>query len=187
MTINTFYAVGYNNDNEGCPNPSIKMVVFVTGTETPAQLALVPKVQVVAQNYGGNKLEEREMPKSGSTYVSTANVPLQVSWYKIQVIREIMDSNPQADWVLAFELSALPTDGSAAINFAALIKQNPSTSVFLKRVGAGFGMAMYKNDKETREVVEKIWAKKSATGSVLAAFTSFTVWNPSILTKVKFI
>lgn len=186
LTVNNFYNAGLSSID--CNEyPSIKMVVFVTGSESPAQLALIPKVQAVAQMYGGNKLEERAMPSGGPTYASSANVPLQLSWYKMQVTREVMAENPQADWVLTFELSALPTDGSAAINFAALIEENPSTAVFLKRVGTGFGMAMYKNDPATREVVEKIWEKKSASGTVMAAFTSFTFWNPSLLTKVKFI
>lgn len=92
-----------------------------------------------------------------------------------------------ADWVLTFELSALPTDSSAEINFTALVNENCSTSVFLKRVGMGFGMAMYKNDEATRQVIEKIWEKKSQTGSVMAAFTTYTFWNPSILQSVKFI
>lgn len=188
LTVNNFYALNYYNEDKS--NPSIKFVLFRTGKETPEQLALVPKIQTIAHLYGAHKIEEREMPSDGNqTYQSVANVPLHNSWYKVQVTREIMTAaDLQAEWLLTFELSAIPTDSSAAsINFAALISENCSTSVFLKRVGMGFGMAMYKNDQETREVIEKIWEKKSATGSVMAAFTNFTFWNPKILLKVKFI
>ena len=165
--------------------PNIKLVVFKTGNESPEQLALLPRVQAVASLYGDNSVEERSLP-STATYTLGAET-LHSTWYKMQVTREIMDANPQVDFVLTFELSALPTDGSAAIDFALIIQQNPSVSVFLKRVGAGFGMAMYKNDKETREVVENIWAKRSARSPVSAAFTTYTFWNPLILTKVKFL
>ncbi len=179
----------FKSNKDDSADPNIKMVLFRTGVETPEQLALVPKIQAVARLYGANKIEERELPIIDSnTYESIDNNELlQVTWYKIQVTRDVMISNPLVEWILAFELSALPTDGSAAINFAALVSMNPSTSVFLKRVGSGFGMAMYKNDKATREVIEKIWAKRSASSTVTAAFASFTFWNPLILSKVKFI
>jgi hypothetical protein len=165
--------------------PKIKLVVFKTGAESPDQLALLPRVQAVAALYGGFSLEERDLPVTATYTLDSEN--LHSTWYKMQVTREIMDANPQADFVLAFELSALPTDGSAAINFADLIHQNPSVALFLKRVGTGFGMAMYKNDKETRAVVENIWTKRSAGSSLSASFASFTFWNPLILTKVKFL
>jgi hypothetical protein len=165
--------------------PNIKLVVFKTGAETAEQLALLPRVQVVASHYGANGVEEHDLP-STPTYTHGTQT-LHATWYKMQVTREIMDTNPQVDFVLTFELSALPTDGSAAIDFAALVHENPKVSVFLKRVGAGFGMAMYKNDIETRRVVDNIWAKRSAGSSVSAAFGSYTFWNPLILTKVKFL
>lgn len=165
--------------------PNIKLVVFKTGAETADQLALLPRVQIVAAKYGGNSVEERDLPAT-ATYNSGSET-LHASWYKMQVTREIMDANPQVDFVLTFELSALPTDGSAAIDFEALVHQNPKASVFLKRVGTGFGMAMYKNDKETRGVVDNIWAKRSAGSSVSTAFGTYTFWNPLILTKVKFL
>ena len=164
--------------------PNIKFVVFKTGAETVAQLALLSRVPVVASHYGGNGVEERELP-AAATYTSSSGETLHSTWFKMQVTREIMDANPQVDFVLTFELSALPVDGSAAIDFDALVQQNPKASVFLKRVGAGFGMAMYKNDKETRGVVDNIWAKRSAGSSVSAAFGSYTFWNPLILAKVK--
>lgn len=165
--------------------PKIKLVVFKTGSESSEQLALLPRVQAAAAHYGGFALEERDLPATATYTLDSEN--LHSTWYKMQVTREIMDANPQADFILTFELSALPTDGSAAINFAELIQHNPSVAVFLKRIGTGFGMAMYKNDKETRAVVESIWAKRSAGSSVSASFASFTFWNPLILAKVKFL
>lgn len=186
LTATNFYALNYNYDDSA--NPNIKMVLFRTGAETPEQIALVPKIKTVAMLYGANSIEERELPASDvDTYQSSANQALHTSWYKMQVTREVMDANPQTQWILTFELSALPTDGSAAINFAALINTNPSVAVFLKRTGSGFGMSMFKNDKETRAVVEKIWGKRSAKSSVAVAFASFSFWNPSILSKVKFL
>lgn len=180
-----FYALNYYKETS--LNPEIKMVIFRTGFETPDQIALMPKIQALAKTYGSHKIEERDMNFGGDTYISIDNKPLQTSWYKIQVTQQIMDTNPQAEWILTFELSALPTDGSAAINFPALIEKNPQTSVFLKRSGLGFGMSMYKNDNDTRKVLENIWEKRSAGSTVAAAFGSYTFWNPLILTKVTFI
>ena len=164
---------------------NIKLVIFRNGVETAEQLALLPRVQVVAANYGGNSVEVRELPATLTYTLGTET--LHSTWYKMQVTREIMDANPQVDFVLTFELSALPTDGSAAIDFDALIQQNPEVAVFLKRIGSGFVMAMYKNDKETRGVVDTVWTKRSAGSSVSSAFGSYTFWNPLILTKVKFL
>jgi hypothetical protein len=179
-----FYALNYHvNDVE---IPDIQMVVFVTGQETQEQLALMPKIHSIARLYGGHKLEERSLPTGTPTYASSANQPLQVSWYKMQVTREVL-METTAKWLLTFELSALPTDGSAAVNFAELIDENPSVSVFLKKTASGFGMAMYRNDENTKGVVESIWRKRSATSSVAVAFASYTFWNPSILSKVKFL
>lgn len=179
-----FYALNYHNDDSA--NPKIKLVIFSTGTESAEQIALVPKIQTLARQYGNLKLEERDMNFGGDTYNSVDNKPLHTSWYKIQVTRQLMDSNFEAEWILTCELSALPTDGSAAINFAALIVKNPKTSVFLKRTGLGFGMAMYKNNEDTKKVLENIWAKRSENSSVAAAFATYTL-NPLILTKVTFI
>lgn len=164
---------------------NIKFIIFRTGHESVQQLALLPRIKAFADFYGGNEIEEHLIPVE-STY-KTGEELLHASWFKMEITRGAMASSPQTPWILTFELSALPTDGSAAIDFAALIAQNPSVSVFLKRVGLGFGMAMYKNDEATRLVVDSIWMKRSGSNSVAAAFSTFAFWNPSILTKVKFI
>ena len=169
-----------------CQPPTIKMVVFRTGNETPEQVALLPRIEAFASLYGGSEIEEHSLP-SGETYQSQQGEKLHSTWYKMEVTRGVMASNPAISWILTFELSALPTDGSAAINFADLIAQNPSVSVFLKRAGTGFGMSLYKNDEATRTVVDSLWGKRSVGTSVAAAYTNFAFWNLSILTKIKFL
>ena len=166
--------------------PDIKFVVFRTETESPEQIAMLPRIQAAAKIYGDNKIEEYILP-AGNTYKSKSDETLQSTWYKMEITREIMALNPQIAWVLTFELSALPTDGSAAVDFASLITQNPSIAVFLKRTNIGFGVAMYKNDMATGAVVDSIWGKRSAGGSLGAAYTNYAFWNPLILMKIKFL
>lgn len=169
-------------------DPHIKFVIFRTGSETAEQLALLPRIEAFADFYGGEKVEEFALPdQQVPTYQSQDGEKLHSTWFKMEITRKVLASNPEIPWILTFELSALPTDGSAAIDFAALISQNPSVSVFLKRVGTGFAMSMYRNDDTTRIVVENIWGKRSAGVSVATAYSTFAFWNPSILSKIKFL
>lgn len=169
-------------------DPHIKFVIFRTGTETPEQLALLPRIAAFAAYYGDEKVEEFSLPdQQSATYQSRNEEKLHSTWYKMEITRAILAETPQVSWILTFELSALPTDDSAAIDFSALIAQNPSVSVFLKRSGSGFVMSMYRNDQATRTVVDNIWGKRSSSVSVASAYSSYAFWHPSILSKIKFL
>lgn len=168
--------------------PKIKFVVFKTGHETEEQLAALPKVHAYAEQLGGLSVQEEAFPAGQKVYTSADGQTLHLSWMKIEKALAAMAASPDADWVLVFELSSLPTtDASAQIDFAALIAANPGISVFLKRSGLGFGMAMYRNQPATQKVLNDLWNKRSASGIVAAAFTSYTIWNPSLISQIKFL
>ena len=170
-------------------NPRIKFVVFKTGQETAEQLAMLPRISAFAQLYGALTVQEEQLPASGATYTSAEGEALHASWMKIERTLAAMkqQDDQAADWVLVFELSSLPTDGSGAIDFGALIAGNPGISVFLKRSGFSFSLAMYRNEAAIQQVLKDLWLKRSASASAGSAFTSYTFWNPSLLTQIKFL
>ncbi len=180
-----FSAVSFALPLKQHSNPRIKFVVFKTGQETEEQLAMLPKVNAFAQLYGSLAVQEEVL--AAGTYTSGQGEKLHNSWIKIERTLAAMKGDEQADWVLVFELSSLPTDGTGAIDFGALIVANPGTSVFLKRSGLSFSMAMYRNQPAIQQVLSDLWLKRSASSSVGSAFTSHTFWNPSLLTQIKFL
>ena len=161
----------------------IKFVVFKTADENAEMLA---RVEAFSQAFGGLGVQVEDLPGE-QTYTSKDGKELHMSWLKVERTLQAMEEASGADWVLALELSLIPQDGSAAIDLNGLISSNPSVSVFLKRHGMGFAMAMYRNDPQIKQVLTDLWAKRSASGSVGAAFASYTFWNPSLLTQIKFI
>lgn len=179
-----FYALNYNLDAKS--TPTIKFVVFTTGIETRDNLDHMERIRPIAMNAGNLVLEEREIPLD-SLYTCPDNVLVHTSWYKVQVTLDVMRDAPEAEWITTFELSSLPTDGTEIPNFSALIDQNPKVSVFLKRSGFSFAIALYKNDEATRKVLLALWAKKSTSNPVTSAFASYAFWNPTIMKKVMFI
>jgi hypothetical protein len=167
----------------------IKFIVYKTGQETAEQLAMLPRINAFAQLYGALSVQEEQMPTTGSTYISQDGQTLHTSWMKVERTLAAMKQggDEAADWVLAFELSSLPTDGSGAVDFGALIAANAGISVFLKRSGFTFTLALYRNEPAIQQVLKDLWGKRSAGGSAGSAFTSYTFWNPSLLTQIKFI
>lgn len=161
----------------------IKFVVFKTADENAQMLA---RVEAFSRAFGGLELQVEDFP-SQQTYASNDGKELHSSWFKVERTLQAMEEASGADWILAVELSSIPQDGSAAIDLNGLIAANPSVSVFLKRQGMGFAMAMYRNDPQIKQVLTDLWAKRSTTGSVGAAFATHTFWNPSFLAQIKFI
>lgn len=164
----------------------IKIIAFKTGAETQTQLEAMSKMSSFAEEHGEMLIDVLKLPAT-PTYVADG-MKLHASWFKVQETLNIMDhvQEPDVEWVLTFEVGAL-SDELANGKLVALITANPNKSVFLKRTGLGFVVAMYKNNQETRSVLHQLWNKRSETGSVAQAFAYHTLWNSSILSKIQFI
>jgi hypothetical protein len=167
-------------------SPSARVLLFVTGKETEAQLAALPKVHAWAQQLNW-PLDTLYMPQ-GEAYACEADGKLlHASWFKLEKTLAAC-SGASYDWIMAFELSSLKDD-SVAPDLAALVARSPNTQVFLKRNGlaGAFVLSIYRNVPAVKDTLTKIWANRAENTSYSAAFASFAFWNPSIFAKVTFL